>query len=639
MTPEGSLLWEPTHEQKEKSRLTRYLRWLRERGHAFESYDALWSWSVGDPGAFWQSIWDHFGIRAHAKPTAALAERKMPGAKWFPGATLNYAEHALARRGEEVAILYRREDGLSRSMTRKELATLTARARAGLVRLGVGNGDRVAAFVPNTPETIAAFLATASLGAIWSSCAPEFGVGSVLDRFRQIEPKVLFACDGYLYNGKRHDRKEAVGEVAKGLPSLKATVVLDSPSWDSFLGDTSEPAFDPVPFDHPLWILYSSGTTGLPKPIVQGHGGILLEHFKSLALHCDLEEGDRFFWFTTTGWMMWNFLVSGLSVGATIQLWDGSPGHPDLGALWRFAAESNTTLFGTSAPFLLACQKAGIEPRELDLSRLRHIGSTGAPLPVEGFQWVYEHVKKDVQLGSMSGGTDICTAFVLGNPLLPVHAGEIQCRGLGCKVEAFDANGKPLVDEVGELVVTEPMPSMPIQFWNDPGGKRLRESYFETFPGVWRHGDWIKITKRGTCVIYGRSDSTLNRGGVRMGTSEFYSVVESLPEIADSLVVDTGALGADDKLWLFVVPKPGIPLDETLRKKLAATIRERLSPRHVPDTIQAVAEIPRTLNGKKLEVPVKRLLLGTPPEKALNLDTVANKAALDPFLALARRGN
>ena len=643
-TPEGTLLWEPTAARRSSAELTRYMKWLREtRGLSFETFDALWTWSVTDLPAFWQSIWDYFGIIAHAKPTAAMGKRTMPGTEWFPGATLNYAEHALRRRDGHTAILYRREDGVTRTLTYAELASLVSRARAGLVKLGVTKGDRVAAFVPNTPETVALFLATASLGAIWSSCAPEFGVGSVLDRFRQIEPKVLAVCDAYAYGGKRHDRRPHVAEIRAGLPSTKAVVCMPvfegappdgTLAWESFLGPEAPLAFEPVPFDQPLWILYSSGTTGLPKPIVQGHGGILLEHLKAQALHGDIGENDRFFWFTTTGWMMWNFLVSGLTRGCTIVLYDGNPGHPDLNALWAFAEEAKITVFGTSAPFLLACQKAGIEPKKNGLAALKHVGSTGAPLPADGFGWVYQAVKKDVWLGSMSGGTDVCTAFVLANPFLPVYAGELQSRGLGCKVEAFDAQGKSVVDEVGELVITEPMPSMPLKFWNDEGGKRLRESYFDVYPGIWRHGDWIKVTPRGGCVIYGRSDSTLNRGGVRMGTSEFYRIVEGLPEVADSLVVDTGALGSEDKLWLFVVPR-GTTLDKALTDKIRTTIRKELSPRHVPDEIMAVPEIPRTLNGKKMEVPVKRLLMGAPMEKALNLDTMANRAAIDPFLKLA----
>jgi acetoacetyl-CoA synthetase len=455
--------------------------------------------------------------------------------------------------------------------------------------------------------------------------------------------------DGYRYGGKLFDRTAEVEAVRGGLSSLEHCVVLSqlgrksagagAISFDELLSEPGEPEFTPVPFDHPLWVLYSSGTTGLPKPIVQGHGGILLEHYKALALHCDLGEGDRFFWFTTTGWMMWNFLISGLLVGSTVVLYDGSPGFPDLYALFRVAEAEKVSYFGTSAPFLIACKKAEIDPAaQCDLSSLESLGTTGAPLPADGFGWVYSRVRRDLLLGSVSGGTDVCTAFVLSCPLLPVHAGELQCPGLGAKVEAFDADGRSVIDEVGELVITEPLPSMPVGFWNDPGGARYRESYFNEFPGVWRHGDWIKITTRQTSVVSGRSDSTLNRGGVRMGTSEFYRVVDNLPEVADSLVVDTGALDeAEGKLWLFVVPRTGHALDQELTKKLRDVLRRELSPRHVPDEIRQIAEVPRTLNGKKLEVPIKRILRGTAPEKAVNPDTLANPRSLDPFLELARR--
>jgi acetoacetyl-CoA synthetase len=625
--------------------MARFMRYLAtERGLRFADYHALWRWSVSDLEAFWQSVWAFFDVRARAAPESVLGSRAMPGARWFPGATLSYAEHALRREDDALALLACDESGARRALTRRELRREVARVAAGLRTHGVGVGDRVAAVLPNTAEAVVAFLATASLGATWSSCSPEFGARSVLDRFRQIEPKVLLAVDGHVYAGRRFDRRSELAEVRAGLPGLAATVVLDrlepdaaapagTLAWANLPREGGD--LDPVavPFDHPLWILYSSGTTGLPKPIVQGHGGILLEHLKALALHGDVREGDRLFWYTTTGWMMWNFIVSGLLVGATVVLYDGSPGWPDLGTLWRLAGATRMTCFGVSAPYLMACRKAGVVPsREADLEALQAVGSTGAPLPPEGFAWVYENVKRDVMLASISGGTDACTAFVGSCPLLPVHAGEIQCRYLGAAVAAFDPEGRPVTGEVGELVLTQPLPSMPLCFWGDRDGRRYREAYFETYPGTWRHGDWIKLTPRGSAVISGRSDSTLNRGGVRIGTAELYRVVESIPAIADSVVVDTGSLGQEGRLLLFVVMRPGATLDDATRDAIRSALRTQMSPRHVPDEIHAIPEVPRTLNGKKLEVPIKRILTGTPPERAVNRDTLANPAALDPFV-------
>lgn len=504
----------------------------------------------------------------------------------------------------------------------------------------------MAAYLPNVPEAVVALLATASIGAVWSSCSPDFGDRSVIDRFRQIEPAVLIAVDGYRYGGREFDRTSVAEEVRRNLPGLKAMVVVENlggralPTgamrWDDLLGEDAPLVFEPVPFDHPLWVLYSSGTTGLPKPIVQSQGGILLEHLKALSLHLDLTEDDRFFWFSTTGWMMWNFLVGGLLLGATCVLYDGSPGHPDMNALWRLAQDTGMTYFGTSAPYIAACMKAGVEPgRDFDLSALRGIGSTASPLPPESFGWVYEHVKRDVVLGSASGGTDVCTAQAGPCPLLPVHAGELQCSLLGVKLESFDEAGQSGVGRVGELVVTAPMPSMPIFLWGDADGSRHRESYFAMYPGVWRHGDWVKVTERGSCVIYGRSDSTLNRGGVRMGTSEFYSVVEEFPEVADSLVVDTSALGAEGQLLLFLVLHEGEPLSDALTARVKDRIRTALSPRHVPNAIHAVSAVPRTLNGKKVEVPVKRILLGARPEDVAASASMANPDALAHYVSLA----
>jgi acetoacetyl-CoA synthetase len=653
-TPEGKLLWEPSRDKVERSNMVRYMRWLREeRGVAAESYDDLWRWSVSEIEDFWASVWDFCGVRAYEPYERVLVERKMPGAEWFPGARINYARQVFENYREDApALVYASEQRPLSEVSWPELKARVASVARSLREMGVEPGDRVVAYLPNSPEAIVAFLACASVGAVWSSCSPDFGTRGVVDRFQQIEPKVLFAVDGYSYGGKPYDRTSTVAQLQREMPSLERTVLVPYLSevpdtggleevvlWDELLERAGgELEFEPVPFDHPLWVLYSSGTTGLPKAIVQGQGGIVLEHLKLLGLHHDLSAGDRFFWFTTTGWMMWNVVVGGLLVGATSVLYDGSPGYPDMGALWRFIEEAGVKVFGTSAGYVGACMNAGVEPgRDHDLSRLESIGSTGSPLTTDGFAWIYERVKSDLWLASVSGGTDLCTAFVGGCPLLPVYTGELQCRCLGAKVEAFSEEGESLVDEVGELVITEPMPSMPIYFWNDPDGERYRESYFDMFEGIWRHGDWIKVTRRGSCVIYGRSDSTINRQGIRMGTSEIYRVVEGLPEVADSLVVDTEALGGKSYMPLFVVLNEGAELNDELRKKIRARIREDISPRHVPDDIFAVEDIPRTLSGKKMEVPVKKVLMGAPPEKSLNPGSTSNPEAMDFFIELAGR--
>jgi acetoacetyl-CoA synthetase len=648
-------LWEPPTELVERSRLREFMRWLEaERGLGFATYDELWRWSTSDLEAFWTAIWDFFGVEADGELERALSSREMPGAKWFTGARLNYAEHVFAGKDEgETAILHASELRELSELTWGSLRVQVAAAAAGLRALGVERGDRVAAYMPNIPEAIVAFLATASIGAIWSSCSPDFGPASVVDRFAQIEPKVLFAIDGYRYGGKDFDRRDTLAALQAAMPSLERTVVLpyldpdpdlsplrDATTWEQLLasGEGTELSFDRVPFEHPLWVLYSSGTTGLPKAIVQSQGGILLEHLKKLHLHVDAHPGDRLFWFTTTGWMMWNFLVSGLLTRAAIVLYDGNPGHPDMGVLWNLAERAGITVFGTSASYIAACMKAGVEPGAgRDLSRLKAVGSTGSPLSPEGFDWIYEQIGADTWLFSTSGGTDLCTAFVGGCTLLPVYRGELQARALGAAVEAWDEDGKAVIDEVGELVVTEPMPSMPVFFWGDEDGRRYHGAYFEHFPGVWRHGDWIEITGRGTAVIYGRSDSTINRSGIRMGTSEIYRAVLGLDEIVDALVVDVPRPGTEGWMPLFVVLREGAELNDELRHEIARRVRERCSPRHVPDEVYAIAEVPRTLSGKVLEVPVKRILMGTPPEQAASRDSLANPAALDYFTEMAAR--
>ena len=614
-------------------------------GH--DSWESLLEWSITDLDGFWRAVADQLGVRWHRPPTGgvALADASMPGAVWFPGAELNYAEHALAHAAvapDAAAVIARSQSRDEVTLTWSALASSVARAAAGLRRLGVSRGDRVAAYAPNCAETLVVFLATASIGAIWSSCAPEFGTRSVIDRFAQIEPVVLLAVDGYRFGAKDIDRSAEAAAIDAALPSVRHVVGLrhlgtGSDGYSSLLAgpDPGPPIFEPVPFGHPLYVLFSSGTTGLPKAIVHGHGGITLEHLKVLALHQDLGLGDRFCWFSTTGWMMWNYLASGLLVGATVVLFDGDPGHPDLRTLWRLAAETGCTVFGASAPFLMACRKAGLDPTVCgDLTALRSVGSTGAALPPEGFRWIHETLPR-VQVNSISGGTDVCTAFLGMVPVLPVHAGEIATRYLGCSVEAFDPDGRPVpAGTTGELVITKPMPSMPIGFWGDDDGSKLRHAYYEDFPGVWRHGDWITFTADGACTITGRSDATLNRGGVRLGTSEFYAVVESLAEVADSLVVhledddESDGIGMGE-LLLFVQLAPGRTLDDDLVARIRAALRSELSPRHLPDRIEAVPAVPRTLSGKKLEVPVKRILTGTPVDVAASRGSLVDPTSLD----------
>jgi acetoacetyl-CoA synthetase len=657
MAESPEILWEPSAAAVERSNLTAYIDWLRaERGVDVAAYPELWRWSVDDLEGFWNSIFDYFEVAYDGERGPALALRGMPGAEWFPGVRLNWAERAFAGKDDDaVAILHASELRDLDEITWGELRARTAACAAGLRSLGVEKGDRVVAYLPNIAEATIAFLAVASIGAVWSSASPDFGAGSLIDRFAQIEPKVLIAVDGYRYGGKDFDRTPVVRQLQEAMPSVERTVLLpyldpeanatsgaaaleNVVRWDDLLlaGEGARLTFERVPFDHPLWVLYSSGTTGLPKAIVQGQGGILLEQLKKMHLHADARPGDRLLWFTTTGWMMWNFIVSGLLTEAAIVLYDGNPGFPDMGALWDLTEQAGITMFGTSAAYISACMKAGVEPAAgRDLSRLRSVGSTGSPLAPEGFDWIYEHLGRDTWLFSTSGGTDLCTAFVGGVPTLPVYRGELQARALGAKVESWDPEGHPHTGEVGELVITEPMPSMPLHLWNDPDGERYRESYFEMYPGIWRHGDWIEITERGTAIIHGRSDSTINRGGIRIGTAEIYRAVLESDEIVDALVVDLPRDGTDGVIELFVVLREGAELDDDLRKTLARRVRERCSPRHVPDEVRAIAAVPRTLSGKVVEVPTKRILMGADPDKVVSRDSLANPEALDYFVELA----
>jgi len=638
-------LWTPTPESIAGSNIGRFNSWLASRGIGpFASYAELWQWSVSDTAGFWSAIADYFEITTSSPYTSILDNPTMPGARWLVDARLNYAEHILRHDVEGTAIIAHSQTRRPSSLSWADLADQVGRARAGLRRLGVGRGDRVAAYLPNVPETIVAFLATASLGAVWSSCAPEFGVQAVVDRFGQIDPKVLLAVDGYRYGTRDIDRRSEVQAIRDGLPSLHATVALpyldgplpDSVAWDEFVAEAAPVEFEQVAADHPLYVLYSSGTTGMPKPIVHGHGGILLEHLKVLALHADLRPSDHFFWFTTTGWMMWNFLVSGLLTGSAIVTFDGDPATPSLDCLWGLAEQAEITWFGASAPYFMACRKAGATPgRTFDLARLRAVGSTGAPLPADGFRWVYESVGADVMLSSISGGTDICSAFVGGCPMVPVVAGEIPCRYLGAAVEAFDEAGHSVVGEQGALVLTQPMPSMPVGFWGDADGSRYRAAYFDTYPGVWRHGDWITIHPDGSCVITGRSDATLNRGGVRIGTSEIYRVVEAVDGVDDSLIVHLeDSDGGAGRLVLFVALHDGVDV-ETVVDPIRAALRSDLSPRHVPDEIHSLSSIPTTLSGKKLELPVKKILRGSEPDTVASRGALKNPDSLDDVARVA----
>lgn len=646
---EVKLLWTPTDVFKEESNLSHYMAWLADNeGMVFENYQQLWSWSVDKPGEFWESLWNYFDIIFEGEYSTVLQGSKMPHYRWFQGSRLNYAEHIFRNENDSrPAIIHKREGKDIEQISWKELRSKVAALQAFLLKSGVSAGDRVVGYLTNTPEATISLLAANSIGAVWSSCSPDFGVSSVVDRFAQVSPKVLIAVNGYQYGGKVFDKTDVVKEVISALPTVEKVILIDiigaSPiegtaPWEEIVTTTaSKLEFIRVPFEHPMWILYSSGTTGIPKAITHSQGGILMEHLKYLYFHNNVKKGDRCFWYTTTGWMMWNYIQSALLCGGTVVLYDGSPAWPSVDALWQLAEEAKIQHLGASAGYIIANMKEGTTPSQrYDLSALVSVGSTGSPLPPEGFDWIYSHLKKDVWLTSISGGTDVCSAFVGGNPLWPVYSGEIQCRALGCKLEAFDDMGQPVLDEVGEMVITTPMPSMPIYFWNDAGDQRYVSSYFELFEGIWRHGDWIRITPRNGLVIYGRSDATLNRGGVRIGTSEVYRAVDKITTVEDSLIICLEKEGGEYYMPLFVKLQKGVTLSEDLTREIKQAIRNEYTPRHVPDEIIAVADIPYTISGKKTESPVKKILMGQPLERAVNKDALRNPQAMDFFIKMAK---
>lgn len=646
MTEQRPILWQPSDEAAQATWMARYMAWLAsEKGLKFDDYQGLWQWSVDEIEDFWTAMIEFFDLPVSGH-SEVLPERKMPGADWFPGALTNFAAPILnaGRDNPDGAALILQSETFGRQeITWAEMRARVGAVQAGLRRLGVTKGDRVVVILPNTPDALIALLAITGMGAIWSICAPDMGDGAILDRFKQIEPKVLIAQDGYVHGGRQIDKREMIEGIADALPTLSARVMVrglnDTPDgwmgWDDLASEAAEPQIEMVEFSHPLWVVYSSGTTGNPKPIVHGHGGVMLES-AMLSLHMDMGPGDRFCWLTSSGWIMWNFQWAALGRGATVALHDGAPNYPDMLDVWRMVANERLNYFGAGAAYYMACEKAGIRPgADLDLSPLRALGSTGSPLSQEGYDWIYREVKQDVWLAPISGGTDFCGAFVCGNPMMPVRAGEMQCRALGNAVYAYDVGGNAVVSEVGELVCIEPLPSMPIYFWGDDDGSRLFESYFDTYPGVWRHGDWIEITPEGGSVIFGRSDATINRRGLRLGSSEIYRAVEGLDEVMDSLVIDLEFLGKQSFMPLFVVLREGLTLDDDLTGRIKGAIRAQVSARFLPDEIIQVDEVPRTISGKKLEVPVKKLLLGGDPAKVVNRDAMANPDCFEVYMDYA----
>jgi acetoacetyl-CoA synthetase len=646
------LLWQPPVSIRENANITHFIHWLKDnKSLVFDDYQDLWQWSVDGPEEFWPAILSYFEVICDGAYESVISQKKMPGVSWFAGLKLNYTEHIFRQQTEtHPAIIFKSETSATSEISWQELNRKVAAFQEFLVHQGVKAGDRVAAYLPNIPEAVVAFLAVNALGAIWSSTSPDFGTSSVVDRIAQIEPVLLIAVSHYNYGGKKFSRATALKEITKAIPSIK-TIVLVNPEEQITLHQGVEKVlwsqctenkkaklfFNRVDFNHPIWVLYSSGTTGIPKAITHSQGGILLEHLKYLCFHNDVKPADRCFWYTTTGWMMWNYIQASMLCGGIVVLYDGSPAYPDMNVLWQFAEETRITHFGTSAGFIVANMKANTHPgTDFNLKNLKSIGSTGSPLPPEGFDWIYREVKQDLWLASISGGTDVCSAFVGGNPLWPVYEGEIQCRALGCALEAYDEDGHPLIGKMGEMVITRPMPSMPIYFWGDKDFKKYTESYFEMYPNIWRHGDWTEITPRNGVIIYGRSDSTLNRGGIRIGTAEIYRAVDTIPEIADSMVVYLDAKNRDI-MPLFVKLAPGIELNETLINKVKNTIRSSFTPRHVPDQIIAVADIPYTISGKKMETPVKKILMGMDINKVVNKDAMRNPEVLEQFISLALR--